>query len=74
MPQPNPFKTIEFWTSVLLPVAVVVWPLVVAQLPWLSVLTPEQITVVIAGGIVALIVSLTGFTYFRQQRARYALR
>ena len=63
------YKTIEFWTAVLTPVLVVLWPLVVAALPFLSVLTPDQVTVVIAGGIVALIVALTSFAYLRHQRA-----
>jgi len=63
------WKTIEFWTSVLLPVSVVAWPVVVHALPFLSVLTPDQVTAVIAGGIVALIVALTGFAAMRHQRA-----
>ena len=63
------YKTIEFWTAVLTPVLVVLWPLVVAALPFLSVLTADQVTVVIAGGIVAIIVALTGFAVMRHQRA-----
>jgi hypothetical protein len=69
------YKTIEFWTAFLTPVLVVLWPLVVAALPFLSVLTADQVTVVIAGGIVAIIVALTGFAVMRHQRAaRLGLR
>ena len=69
------YKTIEFWTAVLTPVLVVLWPMVVTALPFLSVLTADQVTVVIAGGIVAIIVSLTGFAVMRHQRAaRLGLR
>jgi hypothetical protein len=69
------YKTIEFWTAVLTPVLVVLWPMVVTALPFLSVLTADQVTVVIAGGIVAIIVALTGFAVMRHQRAaRLGLR
>jgi hypothetical protein len=64
------WKTIEFWTAVLMPVLVVLWPLAIAALPFLSVLTAEQVTLVIAGGIVAIIVALTGLAHFRLTRAR----
>jgi hypothetical protein len=69
------YKTIEFWTAVLTPILVVLWPLAIAKLSWLSVLTAEQLTLVIAGGIVAIIVSLTGFAVMRHLRAaRLGLR
>jgi len=69
------YKTVEFWTAVLTPVLVVLWPMVVTALPFLSVLTPDQVTAVIAGGIVAIIVALTGFAVMRHQRAaRLGLR
>jgi membrane protease YdiL (CAAX protease family) len=67
---PKFWRTIEFWTAILTPVLIVLWPLAVAALPFLSVLTAEQVTVVIAGGIVAIITALFGFTYFWHMRAR----
>lgn len=63
------YKTVEFWTAILMPLSVAVWPFVVAKLPFLSILTPEMVTALVAGGIVALIVSFTGFAVMRHLRA-----
>lgn len=61
---PPPFyKRLEFWTAVLTPIIAALWPAVIIKLPWLATLTTDQVTIILAGGLVALITGVGLFTY-----------
>lgn len=64
------YKRAEFWAAIIGPLALAVWPLVVAKLPWLSALTAEQVTALLVGGIVAIITGALGVTAGAHARMR----
>jgi len=52
--QPEPFyKSVRFWTAVLTPIFAAVLPGLIARLPFVGTLTPEQWTALFTGAIVA---------------------